>query len=116
MPPLPHHRAHGSVPRRFDWVKLGRRRRARDCLRGARAGRLAGSPRPPGRPKPSSITPALRKARMSLSTRLSVTRATAANIDVAVVRVAAETVTPSGQLLVEIVEHEIEPYRVSRRL
>jgi hypothetical protein len=33
--------------------------------------------------------------------------ATAANIDVAVVRVAAETVTPSGQLLVEIVEHEI---------
>src|SRR6266550_8102313 len=35
------------------------------------------------------------------------TGATAANIDVAVVRVAAETVTPSGQLLVEIVEHEI---------
>src|SRR6185295_13128813 len=35
------------------------------------------------------------------------TRATAANIDVAVVRVAAETVTPSGQLLVEIVEHEV---------
>jgi hypothetical protein len=29
------------------------------------------------------------------------------NIDIAVVRVAAETVTPSGQLLVEIVEHEI---------
>src|SRR5262245_21076174 len=26
MPPLPHHRAYGSVPRRFDWVKLGRRR------------------------------------------------------------------------------------------
>jgi hypothetical protein len=25
MPPLPHHRAYGSVPRRFDWVKLGRR-------------------------------------------------------------------------------------------
>jgi len=23
MPPLPHHRAYGSVPRRFDWVKLG---------------------------------------------------------------------------------------------
>src|SRR5690349_6287965 len=22
MPPLPHHRAYGSVPRRFDWVKL----------------------------------------------------------------------------------------------
>src|SRR5207237_2917772 len=21
-PPLPHHRAYGSVPRRFDWVKL----------------------------------------------------------------------------------------------
>src|SRR5438105_7419744 len=25
MPPLPHHRAYGSVPRRFDWVKLGQR-------------------------------------------------------------------------------------------
>ena len=24
VPPLPHHRAYGSVPRRFDWVKLGR--------------------------------------------------------------------------------------------
>ena len=24
-PPLPHHRAYGSVPRRFDWVKLGQR-------------------------------------------------------------------------------------------
>ena len=35
------------------------------------------------------------------------TSAAAANIDIAVVRVAAETVTPSGQLLVEIVEHEI---------
>ena len=23
MPPLPHHRAYGSVPRRLDWVKLG---------------------------------------------------------------------------------------------
>src|SRR5438067_9206861 len=23
VPPLPHHRAYGSVPRRFDWVKLG---------------------------------------------------------------------------------------------
>src|SRR5205085_5591269 len=34
------------------------------------------------------------------------TGAAAANIDVAVVRVAAKTVTPSGQLLVEIVEHE----------
>src|SRR5271163_1200597 len=31
--------------------------------------------------------------------------ADAANIDVAVVRVTAETVTPAGQLLVEIVEH-----------
>src|SRR5205085_3690064 len=31
----------------------------------------------------------------------------AANIDVAVVRVAAKAVTPSGQLLVEIVEHEV---------
>src|SRR6202045_4898052 len=35
------------------------------------------------------------------------TGATAANIDIAVVRVAAETVTPAGQLLVEIVEHEV---------
>jgi uncharacterized protein len=26
MPPLPHHRAYGSVPRRFAWVKPGRRR------------------------------------------------------------------------------------------
>ena len=25
MPPLPHHRAYGSVPRRFDLVKLGQR-------------------------------------------------------------------------------------------
>jgi hypothetical protein len=25
MPPLPHHRAYGSVPRRFDWGKLGQR-------------------------------------------------------------------------------------------
>src|SRR6476619_8130781 len=25
VPPLPHHRAYGSVPRRFDWVKLGQR-------------------------------------------------------------------------------------------
>src|SRR6201997_4473104 len=31
----------------------------------------------------------------------------AANIDVAVIRVAAKAVTPSGQLLVEIVEHEV---------
>src|SRR5438445_3145343 len=35
------------------------------------------------------------------------TGATAANIDVAVVRVAAETVTPSGQFLVEIVKHKV---------
>src|SRR5204862_1380023 len=33
--------------------------------------------------------------------------AAAANIDIAVIRVAAETVTPSGQLLVKIVEHEV---------
>ena len=33
--------------------------------------------------------------------------ADAANIDVAVVRVPAETVTASGQFLVEIVEHEV---------
>src|SRR5205085_9406001 len=39
VPPLPHHRAYGSVPRRFDQVKLGqthrvggdRGRRNRDC-------------------------------------------------------------------------------------
>src|SRR6202011_5113614 len=35
------------------------------------------------------------------------TGAAAANIDIAVVRVAAETVTPSGQLLVKLVEHEV---------
>jgi len=35
------------------------------------------------------------------------TGAAAANIDIAVIGVAAETVTPSGQLLVQIVEHEI---------
>src|ERR1700730_8334552 len=34
------------------------------------------------------------------------TGAAAANIDVAIVRVAAEAVTSSGQFLVEIVEHE----------
>jgi SAM-dependent methyltransferase len=27
MPPLPHHRAYGSVPRRFDWVRLVQRHR-----------------------------------------------------------------------------------------
>src|SRR5271169_6156469 len=37
----------------------------------------------------------------------SFTSATAANIDIAVVRVAAEAVTTPGQFLVEIVEHEI---------
>src|SRR5215831_13188266 len=26
-PPLPHHRAYGSVPRRFDWVKPGQEHR-----------------------------------------------------------------------------------------
>src|SRR5882672_10408683 len=36
-----------------------------------------------------------------------ITGATAANIDVTVVRVAAETVTPSGQFLVEIVKHKV---------
>src|SRR6476646_2951355 len=35
------------------------------------------------------------------------TSAAAADIDIAVVCVAAKAVTPSGQLLVEIVEHEI---------
>src|ERR1700731_922839 len=36
-----------------------------------------------------------------------VTGAAAANIDIAVVRVAAKAVTPSGQFRIEIVEHEI---------
>src|SRR4029077_15298661 len=33
--------------------------------------------------------------------------AAAANIDIAVIRVAAETMTPSGQFLVEIVKHKV---------
>src|SRR5205814_2674119 len=37
----------------------------------------------------------------------SFTSAVAADVDVAVVRVTAQAVTPSGQLLVEIIEHEI---------
>jgi hypothetical protein len=36
VPPLPHHRAYGSVPRRFDWVKRGapliRQATACNCL------------------------------------------------------------------------------------
>ena len=35
------------------------------------------------------------------------TGAAAANIDIAVIRITAEVVIPSGQFLVEIVEHEI---------
>jgi hypothetical protein len=33
--------------------------------------------------------------------------AAAANVDVAVIRIAAEAETPPGQFLVEIVEHEV---------
>jgi hypothetical protein len=33
MPPLPHHRAYGSVPRRFDWVKLWQTATARSRYR-----------------------------------------------------------------------------------
>jgi hypothetical protein len=36
-----------------------------------------------------------------------ITGAAAANIDIAVVRVAAKAVTPSGQFRIEIIEHEI---------
>jgi len=47
MPPLPHHRAYGSVPRRFDWVKLGRRRRVGEG-RVSRNSGCAGLVGPPG--------------------------------------------------------------------
>ena len=47
MPPLPHHRAYGSVPRRFDWVKLGRRRRGGED-RGRRNSGCVGLVGPPG--------------------------------------------------------------------
>jgi Citrate transporter len=47
MPPLPHHRAYGSVPRRFDWVKLGRRRGVGE-YRVSRSSDCAGPVGPPG--------------------------------------------------------------------
>src|SRR5215831_15693029 len=47
MPPLPHHRAYGSVPRRFDWVKLGRRRGVGADRVGGNSG-CAGLVGPPG--------------------------------------------------------------------
>src|SRR6516164_11696781 len=47
MPPLPHHRAYGSVPRRFDWVKLGRRRGVGED-RVSRSSDCAGLVGPPG--------------------------------------------------------------------
>src|ERR1700746_248894 len=47
MPPLPHHRAYGSVPRRFDWVKLGRRRGVGED-RVSRSSDCAGPVGPPG--------------------------------------------------------------------
>jgi hypothetical protein len=39
MPPLPHHRAYGSVPRRFDWVKLGQRNANLELTRFAKQGK-----------------------------------------------------------------------------
>src|SRR5260370_699405 len=53
-------------------VAQERRERTAPCLR---RGRLCGVPSSTGLTRPSSITPDLRNARMSLSTRLSVTRA-----------------------------------------
>jgi len=46
MPPLPHHRAYGSVPRRFDRVKLGRRRGVGEdrVSRNSGCARLVGPP------------------------------------------------------------------------
>ena len=46
-PPLPHHRAYGSVPRRFDRVKLGRGHRVEED-RGTRSSGCAGPVGPPG--------------------------------------------------------------------
>src|SRR5208283_5120279 len=45
-PPLPHHRAYGSVPRRFDRVRLGRARRfgGDRATRNRRCVRLVGPP------------------------------------------------------------------------
>src|SRR5207302_4974606 len=47
MPPLPHHRAYGSVPRRFDRVKLEQRHRVGED-RGRRKTGCAGPVGPPG--------------------------------------------------------------------
>jgi hypothetical protein len=47
MPPLPHHRAYGSVPRRFDWVKLGQRHGVGED-RVSRSSDCAGPVGPPG--------------------------------------------------------------------
>src|SRR3981189_406273 len=47
VPPLPHHRAYGSVPRRFDRVKLGQRDRVGGD-RGSRNRGYAGPVGPPG--------------------------------------------------------------------
>src|ERR1700752_31622 len=47
MPPLPHHRAYGSVPRRFDWVKPGQRHEVAED-RVSRNSGCAGLVGPPG--------------------------------------------------------------------
>src|SRR5258705_10330258 len=44
VPPLPHHRAYGSVPRRFDWVKLEQGHK----VGGDRVGRRSGFAGPVG--------------------------------------------------------------------
>src|SRR5215472_6623947 len=46
VPPLPHHRAYGSVPRRFGWVMLGREHRGEED-RGRRNTGCAGPVGPP---------------------------------------------------------------------
>jgi hypothetical protein len=45
--PLPHHRAYGSVPRRFDWVKLNREHRVGE-VRVGQSSCSAGPVGPPG--------------------------------------------------------------------
>jgi len=45
--PLPHHRAYGSVPRRFDWVKLSREHRVGE-VRVGQSSCSAGPVGPPG--------------------------------------------------------------------
>ncbi len=47
VPPLPHHRAYGSVPRRFDWVKLGQGHRVGGDRDRRKCG-FAGPSGPPG--------------------------------------------------------------------